>query len=54
MARWMLNPYLPVFCGMTQFQWELLCDPSELVYFRRHIGEGGVALILSLSARLDY
>lgn len=51
-ARWVQNPYYQHFCGMTQFQWELPCDPSELVYFRRRIGEGGVALILSVSARL--
>lgn len=51
-ARWVQNPYYQHFCGMTQFQWELPCDPSELVYFRRRIGEAGTALILSVSARL--
>ena len=51
-ARWVQNPYYQHFCGMTQFQWELPCDPSELVYFRRRIGEQGVALILAVSARL--
>jgi IS5 family transposase len=51
-ARWVQNPYYQHFCGLTQFQWELPGDPSELVYFRRRIGEQGVALILSVSARL--
>jgi len=51
-ARWVQNPYYQHFRGMTQFQWELPCDPSELVYFRRRIGEQGVALILAVSARL--
>jgi len=51
-ARWVQNPYYQHFCGMTQFQWGLPCDPSELVYFRRRIGEQGVALILAVSARL--
>jgi len=51
-ARWVQNPYYQHFCGMTQFQWALPCDPSELVYFRRRIGEQGVVLILAVSARL--
>lgn len=51
-TRWVQNPYYQHFCGLTQFQWELPCDPSELVYFRRRIGEQGVALILAVSARL--
>ena len=50
-ARWVQNPYCQHFCGLTQFQWERPCDPSELVYFRRRIGEQGVALILVVSAR---
>ncbi len=51
-ARWVQNPYHQYFCGMTQFQWALPCDPGELVYLRRRIGEQGVALILAVSARL--
>ena len=36
---------------MSDFQWELPCDPSDLVYFRQRIGEQGVALILAVSAQ---
>jgi transposase, IS5 family len=50
--RWVENPYWQQFCGMSDFQWELPCDPSDLVYFRQRIGEQGVALILTVSAQL--
>ena len=49
---WVQNPYWQYFCGMKEFQWELPCDPSDLVYFRRRIGEEGVTLILGLSASM--
>lgn len=49
-AHWVQNPYWQHFCGMTEFQWELPCDPSDLVYFRRRIGEEGAGLIFSTSA----
>ena len=48
--RWVENPYWQQFGGMSDFQWELPCDPSDLVYFRQRIGEQGVALILAVSA----
>jgi IS5 family transposase len=50
--RWKENPYWQQFCGMVDFQWELPCDPSDLVYFRQRIGEAGVALILAVSAQM--
>jgi IS5 family transposase len=50
--RWVENPYWQQFCGMSDFQWELPCDPSDLVYFRQRIGEQGVALILAASAQM--
>lgn len=50
--RWVRDPYYQYFCGMEEFQWELPCDPSDLVYFRRRIGEEGVSLIFTVSARL--
>jgi IS5 family transposase len=50
--RWKENPYWQQFCGMEQFQWELPCDPSDLVYFRQRIGEQGVVLILAASAQM--
>ena len=50
--RWVENPYWQQFCGMSEFQWELPCDPSDLVYFRNRIGEEGVTLILAVSAQM--
>ena len=50
--RWVENPYWQQFCGMSDFQWQLPCDPSDLVYFRQRIGEQGVALILAVSAQM--
>lgn len=34
-AHWLQNPYWQYFCGMKEFQWELPCDPSDLVYCLR-------------------
>ncbi len=46
---WVQNPYFQAFCGEIHFQWQLPCDPSELVYFRKRIGENGVRLIFESS-----
>lgn len=51
-AAWVQNPYWQYFCGMTEFQWQLPCDPSDLVYFRKRIGEAGMQRILKVSAQL--
>ena len=39
--RWVQNPYYQAFCGETEFQWSLPCDPSDMTYFRKRIGEEG-------------
>ena len=51
-AGWAQNPYWQYFCGMNEFQWQVPCDPSDLVYFRQRIGEAGVQRILKVTARL--
>jgi IS5 family transposase len=51
-AQWVQNPYWQFFCGVSEFQWELPCDPSDLVYFRQRIGEEGVAVIFAASAQV--
>ena len=28
---WVQNPYWQYFCGMSEFQWQVPCDPSDLV-----------------------
>jgi len=50
--RWVENGYYQFFCGEAFFQWELPCHPTDLVYFRRRIGEAGVAKILQVSIEL--
>jgi IS5 family transposase len=51
-AAWVQNPYWQYFCGMSEFQWQAPCDPSDLVYFRDRIGEAGMQRILRVSAQL--
>jgi len=51
-AAWVQNPYWQYFCGMTDFQWRVPCDPSDLVYFRQRIGEAGMQGILQVTVRL--
>ena len=49
---WVRNPYYQAFCGMEYFQWKLPCDPSDLVHFRKRIGEAGVEKIFQVSVAL--
>lgn len=49
---WMRNPYYQAFCGMQYFQWKPPCDPTDIVYFRKRIGEDGVEKIFQASAAL--
>jgi IS5 family transposase len=49
---WIQNPYYQAFCGMEHFQWALPCDPSDLVHFRKRIGEAGVEKIFQASVAL--
>jgi len=49
---WIQNPYYQAFCGMEHFQWDFPCDPSELVHFRKRIGEAGVEKIFQVSVLL--
>lgn len=51
-AAWVQNPYWQYFCGMAEFQWQVPCDPSDLVYFRQRIGEAGMARLLQASVQL--
>ncbi|MGA1865360.1 MAG: IS5 family transposase [bacterium] len=53
MPVWVQNPYYQYFCGEAEFQWNYPCDPTDLVHFRKRIGESGVEKILELSVRLQ-
>ena len=49
---WVRNPYYQAFCGMEHFQWRYPCNPSELVHFRKRIGESGVEKIFQASVAI--
>lgn len=50
--RWVENPYWQYFSGEREFQWNKPVEPSDLVHFRKRIGEEGVKKILAISIRL--
>jgi transposase, IS5 family len=49
---WVRNPYYQAFCGESRFRWQFPCDPSDLTYFRKRIGEEGAELIFKVSVEL--
>lgn len=50
--RWVENPYFQFFSGESVFQWNFPCHPTDLVYFRKRIGEEGVEKIFKVSIDL--
>lgn len=50
--RWVENPYWQYFSGEREFQWNMPVEPSDLVHFRKRIGEEGVKKILAISIML--
>ena len=47
------NPYYQqAFCGQTEFGLDLPCDSTELVHFRKRIGEEGFEKIFQISVGL--
>ena len=46
------NPYYQVFCGAREFERTPPCSSTELVHFRKRIGESGVRKIFEESVRL--
>lgn len=51
-ANWRENPYWQYFCGEVNFQHEPPFDPTELIKFRKRIGESGAERLLKLSIDL--
>ncbi|EGN04187.1 hypothetical protein HMPREF0127_02551, partial [Bacteroides sp. 1_1_30] len=45
--QWSENAYYQYFCGMLEFTPSYPCNASELVHFRKRVGENGMELILS-------
>ncbi|MGN6491673.1 MAG: IS5 family transposase [Agriterribacter sp.] len=52
-AQWAENNYFQYFSGEQHFQPHIPCVPTELVAFRKRIGEQGVELILKESIRVN-
>lgn len=48
-STWLQNPYMQYFSGEKTFQWKLPCDPSDLVHFRKRIGQEGVDMLFKIS-----
>lgn len=51
--QWSENVYYQYFCGATEFIPGTPCDATELIYFRKRIGEEGIELILKESIRIN-
>jgi IS5 family transposase len=51
--QWSENNYYQYFCGETTFVCGVPCEASDLVHFRKRIGEEGVELILKESIRIN-
>lgn len=51
--QWSENAYYQYFCGMSEFTPCHPCNASELVHFRKRIGEKGMELILAESIRVN-
>lgn len=51
--QWSENNYYQYFCGENVFVPGVPCEASELVHFRKRIGEAGIELILKESIRVN-
>jgi transposase, IS5 family len=51
-AQWSENVYYDYFCGLEEFVSTPPCASSELVHFRKRIGESGMEMILQESNRV--
>jgi len=50
---WKMNPYMQYFCGLTHFEHDFPCDPSDFVHFRKRIGEKGIEKIFTYSVLIN-
>jgi IS5 family transposase len=50
--QWVQNPYYQYFSGFDEFQWGLPCEPSDLVHFRKRIGELGCEKIFAATVEM--
>lgn len=47
--QWVQNPYWQYFSGEKEFQWKFPVEPSDMVHFRKRIGEEGITKIFKMS-----
>ena len=47
--HWVQNPYWQYFSGEKEFQWKFPVEPSDMVHFRKRIGDAGITKILKMS-----
>lgn len=52
LERWIENPYWQYFCGEVYFQHSIPFDRTELIKFRKRIGEKGAEQLLKMSIHL--
>jgi IS5 family transposase len=50
--RWVENPYWQYFCREVYFQHKLHFDRTELIKFRKQIGEKGTEQLLKMTVQL--
>ena len=50
--QWKRNPYYQVFCGLKTYQNAVPCHATELVHFRKRIGQSGIEKIFAMSVSL--
>ena len=50
--KWIRDPYMQYFCGMSCFEHRFPFDPSDFVHFRKRIGEEGFEIIFEYSVRM--
>jgi IS5 family transposase len=51
-SAWVHNPYWQYFSGFTTFQWNFPIEPTDLVHFRKRIGQEGLEKIFKVSIDL--
>lgn len=49
---WVRDPYFQFFTGEIHFQWKFPVEPSDMVHFRKRVGEAGMERILAATVKV--
>jgi IS5 family transposase len=49
---WVRDPYFQFFTGEVVFQWKVPVEPSDMVHFRKRVGESGMERILAATVKV--